>query len=575
MPKIEPMLKADQRSSFLVLSVAILAYCATPWFGFVFDDRKQVLANSTLLHPGSIPGYFLHAGGYLSGDFSYYRPLFGTWMNLNYFLFGLHAPGWHLALLLLHALAAFLCYRLLRAILQDEGMATLGALLFAVHPVHVESVAWVSGSTDPLAAVFILLAFLFYLGARENGLLNVLSWLAFAASLLCKETALLFPFVMLSNGLLMGEETGNKARRALARAIPYFVVAGLYLVARIHVLGAFSHTLAPLPLKVLLFTLPSVAIFYVRQLIVPSGLSPFYDTPYVRTASLTGFGLPVLLLLAIGALLAMWIRSLRKTVTAETKTSRQIAFFIVWTLFFLVPAFNLSALDPGEIAHDRYLYLPSIGFCAVLAIVLKQLAARLKLSAGVRRLAAAGIGIVFCAATIAQSLYWKDDLSLYKRGAAMAPNNINAQNNLANIYLETGDYARGIAAHERILQLNPSFVDSYFNLGLAYYNQGDFVRAQFYLREAIARQPAPASYFYLGLAQFKKGDLLAAEQSLRAANQLDPRRPDFHAALGVLYETEEKLPLALQELEQALALNPQNSNIQKEVAKIKRQLGQP
>jgi len=78
----------------------------------------------------------------------------------------------------------------------------------------------------------------------------------------------------------------------------------------------------------------------------------------------------------------------------------------------------------------------------------------------------------------------------------------------------------------------------------------------------------------MGLAQFKKGDLAAAEQSLRAAVQLDPGQSDFHAVLGVLYETENKLPLALQEMEQALSLNPQNQNVRNEATKIKRQLGQ-
>ena len=79
------MIKPYQRSGLIALAGAILAFCATPWFGFVSDDRKQVLNNPTLFHRSSIPGYFAHAGGYLVGDLSYYRPLFGTWMNLNYF----------------------------------------------------------------------------------------------------------------------------------------------------------------------------------------------------------------------------------------------------------------------------------------------------------------------------------------------------------------------------------------------------------------------------------------------------------------------------------------------------------
>ena len=572
------MIKPYQRSSLLALAGAILAYCATPWFGFVFDDRKQVLDNPTLLHLGSIPGYFAHAGGYLAGDFSYYRPLFGTWMNLNYFFFQLHPAGWHITLLLLHIAAVFLCYKLVLAIVQEQTTAAVAALFFAVHPVHVESVAWISGGTDPLAAVFILLAFLLYLGSqkeekeKKKWISAIFSLLAFALSLLCKETALLFPLLILAYELLQRKHPA--VAPALKRSIPYLLVAAVYLAVRIHVLGAFSHTLTPLSPKVMLLTLPSLAVFYLRILFFPAGLSPFYDTPYVKMASFSGFILPALALLATVVLLVWWIRRLPTSDVEGGQRERQAVFFVFWTVLFLVPSFNLSALDPGEIAHDRYLYLPSIGVSCLIAIALKQLADKFNLSAPIRTFAITGLGILLCAAAFAQTFFWKDDLALYKRGAEIAPNNINAQNNLGTLYLEKGDFLQGIAVHQRILTLNPRFVDSYFNLGLAYYTLGDFAQAQSYFQRAISLSPAARSYYYLGLAQFKKGDLAAAEQSLQAAVQLDRSQPDFHAVLGVLYETENKLPLALQEMEQALSLNPHNQNVRNEAAKIKRQLGQ-
>lgn len=572
------ILKPGNRSNLLlVVGSAIIAYCATPWFGFVFDDRKQILANPSLLHPSSIPGYFAHAAGYLTGDFSYYRPLFGTWMNLNYFLFGLHSSGWHIALLALHLLSAYLCYGLVLAILDDQTTAAVAALLFAVHPVHLESVTWISGGTDPLAAIFILAAFLFYLHAETSWVTGIFAWLAFAASLLCKETALLFPLLILVHSLLLGKDRGLLP--ALKRAAPFFAVTAAYLFMRIHALGAFGHTLTPLSPGVLLLTLPSVIIFYLRLLLFPSGLSPFYDTPYVRTPSFSGFALPALALIALSGLFAVWLRGLREPdgegQDGEGKDRpRQALFFAAWTVLFLVPALNLTALDSGEIAHDRYLYLPSIGFCALAAIALKQVAQKLNLSGFIRKFAIAGIVVTLCTATIAQSVFWKDDLSLYKRGASVAQDNINAQNNLANIYLETGDFTQGIAAHERILKRNPRFVDSYFNLGLAYYNLGDFAQAQSYLQQAILLRPTAQAYYYLGLSQFKKGDLAAAEQSLRAATQLDKKEPNSHAVLGVLYENEGRLQAALQELEESLSLNPQNTNVRNEIAKIKLRMGQ-
>ncbi len=566
------MEKIHIRSSLAALAGAVLAYCVAPWFGFVFDDRKQILANPSLLHPASIPGYFTHAGGYLAGDLSYYRPIFGAWMNLNYFLFGLHPAGWHITLILLHVVAVFLCYRMVAAITEDKSVAAIASLLFAVHPAHVESVAWVSGGTDPLAAVFILAAFLLYLAGQENWKTGILGWLAFAASLLCKEATLLFPFVILAHGILLGDRS-RKAAAILKSAVPYFVIAAVYLAVRIHVMGAFSHTLTQLSPASLLLTLPSVVLFYVRILIFPTGLSPFYDTPYVRTASFSGFVIPLLVLIAIAGLLVLWIRSLRKPSAADQRGARQVVFFVLWAILFLVPALNLSALDPGEIAHDRYLYLPSIGICALIGMALKQLVEKLQFSQSIRIAGIAGLAVILCSATIAQSIYWRDDQTLYKRGASMAPNNINAQNNLANIYLEAGDFEQGIAVHQRILKLNPQFVNSYFNLGLAYYRLGDLAQAESYLERAVSLRPSGDAYLYLGLAQFKKGELTRAETSLQTATQLDQTRADFHAALGVLYETEGRLPSALEELERALSLNPQNIGVRNEIAKIQKQMG--
>ncbi|MGB8131707.1 MAG: tetratricopeptide repeat protein [Candidatus Angelobacter sp.] len=566
------MLKAHQRWGLVAVTSAILAYCLTSRFGFVFDDRKQVLENSTLAHLGSIPGYFSHPGGYLVGDFSYYRPLFGVWTNLNYFMFGLHPSGWHIALLLLHAFVVFLCFHMLLALLGDVAAAATGALIFAVHPIHVESVAWISGSTDPLAAAFLLVAFLSYLKAREKPALIFFSWLAFAASLLCKETALIFPFLILSYALLLGDENQRKLQSAVKSAAPYFAVTAIYTAVRIHVLGGFSHTLTPLPLKVVLLTLPSIVIFYLGLLLAPTGLSPFYDTPYIKTASVTGFLAPTLILLMLGGILTVWVLHLRKS--GQAKASRQVVFFLAWTIFLLVPAFNLTALDIGEIAHDRYLYLPSIGVCALIALVMKGAGERLHLSVYFRNLAVAAVAIILCTATIAQSVFWKDDMTLYKRGASMAPANMGAQSNLANTYFEAGDFEHGIAVYKRILMLDPSFVNSYYNLGVAYYKLGDHAQAQSYLQKAISLRPTPGSYFYLGLAQLKKGDLASAQESLRVATQWSPERFDFHAALAVVYEAEGKLPLALQEFEQALSLNLQNQTIRNEIAKIKAQLGQ-
>src|SRR5215471_13161316 len=162
----------------LICLAGTIAYLAVPSFQFVHDDRFIILENPSLLHMSSIPQYFLHHLWSNKPDMppTYYRPLFSTWLNLNYALFGPHAAGWHIAALCVHLLASVLTYRLVSTIFGDRATGLLAGLLFAVHPAHVESVAWVSGITDPLTAVFVITAFLACRKARNaRGWMRVLT----------------------------------------------------------------------------------------------------------------------------------------------------------------------------------------------------------------------------------------------------------------------------------------------------------------------------------------------------------------------------------------------------------------
>lgn len=563
--------------SLLVCLSAVAAYAAVPWFQFVFDDRGQVVENPSLLHLSWIPQYFQHhVWSYrASAGPSYYRPLFATWLNLNYAFFGLHPAGWHIAVLCLHVLVCWLTYRLVCVVFENREIALAASLLFALHPVHVESVAWVSASTDLLAAVFVISSFLVHRRAQgASGWVGIVlrgaSAACFAGALLAKETALLFPLLVLFDSLLLTRR-GRKAVSILASTLPYFLVVVVYCLIRAGVLGGFSRTISPLPPTVFLLTLPSVLLFYLGMLLVPAGLSPFYDSPYVDNPDLLHFWVPLLVLTGVAALGYASVR--RRPSSNETALDRRrCGFMLLWAGLFLLPALDLPVLDPGEIVHDRYLYLPSIGFLAVVAFALQRLAVRLSASKRAQALLLGGMALVLGAATAAQSLHWRNDLVLYQRGAAVAPDNVNAQNNLANSYLESGDYDRGIALHKKILEAHPRHVDSYFNIGMAYYNQSQFPVAEGYFRQALQLRPEPEWYFQLGLTQFKAGEVASAEGSLKQALRGGADRSGFHVALGAVYETEGKLRLALGEFELARALDPQNQPLQKEIEKIKQQL---
>lgn len=562
----------------LICIFGAITYAAVPAFGFVYDDLTQILRNPTLLHLSSIPQYFLHhVWSYVPGmPASYYRPLFSVWLNVNYALFGNQPAGWHVAGLFLHLLASVLAYRVAWTVFRDQEAGLLAGMLFAVHPVHVESIAWIGGQTEPLAASFLLASFLTYLSSREHEGWRRWALLAgslsmFAGSLLTKETALLFPILLLLEPAVLA---GNgRSWWARAKFVPfYFVVDALYLLARIRVLGHFGQTHVALMTSGLSYTLPSVLLFYLRLMFFPVGLSAYYDTPYIQHPSFVQFWLPAFAVAGVLALLVLATRWLTSKGEVEANSDRRACiFFLLWAAMFLVPALNLRVLDPGEIAHDRYLYLPSVGLLAVIAFLLDKAAMRLHVPARTRAIAAALLAVSLSAMAAAQSFYWKNDLALYRRGYLIAPSNFNALNNLATAYLDNGAIDEGIALHKQILAKFPGNASSYYNIGLAYYNQQDFRSAEKYIGQALSLQPQANWYFYLGMAQFKNGHAADAEKSLLKATRAGPDQPDFHAALGAIYELQNRMPEALEQFEEAKRLGSANATVDGEIERIKRQ----
>ena len=155
----------------LVCAIAFLAYVPTLGFQFVYDDKPQILQNPAIRAWHYLPNYFTshvwaelypHVGG------DYYRPVFLLWFRLNHAMFGVNPEGWHLTTVLCHVAATWLVFRLVRRLAASPWIAFSAATLFALHPVHIESVAWVSGVTDPLLAIFLLGSFLAYLQFREG-----------------------------------------------------------------------------------------------------------------------------------------------------------------------------------------------------------------------------------------------------------------------------------------------------------------------------------------------------------------------------------------------------------------------
>jgi tetratricopeptide (TPR) repeat protein len=222
----------------------------------------------------------------------------------------------------------------------------------------------------------------------------------------------------------------------------------------------------------------------------------------------------------------------------------------------ILPSLNLRFFTFGELVHDRYLYLGSVAFCIVLSVAFFHV---IRAYDKYKRLAVVLLFIIgtgWALETVIQLPQWKDDLALYSHGAAVAPRNNLAINNLAATVKELGDVDRAIALSQQVLARDPNNWRSLYNVGHSYYTIGAYDEATKYLGKAIPLNPyAPDQYLFYGLTAMRMGRTAEAEDAIRTAVSLRPANAKYRFALGVLLKQKGDLPDATVELAKSVELD--------------------
>jgi protein O-mannosyl-transferase len=574
----------------MILLVTFLVYSNTLWFEFVYDDRGQILANVQVHAWRYVPHYFFErvwSFAYPGIQGNYYRPIFLLFLLLNYKVFGPYAAGWHLVSVAAHVGVTYLVYVMARRLTGDDRTALVAALIFGVDPVHIESVAWISGVTDPLLTLFLLPSFFCYLNARE-GKAHRRAWLAgslalYGLAMLSKETALVLPIIVFAYECLWHgrseadwlQPVFDRAWNAAVRIVLFLLLTFAYLAVRWHVLRGLGHTMVPLSVSTIIFTWPNLMLFYLRHLVWPFGLSVFYNVPYVKTPTLVPFVLPLAGLVAVGFLVWHAVGRLGRSSPPE---ARLALFCYAWILIPFLPLLDLSVLPVGEIAHDRYLYLPSIGFSILLAMALRRIRFGKLKFLGMPALQAAAVlllAAVLGTATAIEDRYWANDMTLYARGVARTPQNKLARTNLGNAMGEQGRYTEALALYREVLASDPQFWLAIYNTGYTDYRMGRLPEAEEYFKRAIAVNGVDSDeYFYLGLTWLKLGDVKDAEKAVRHALELQPGGLAYHFAMGMILKLKGDIPGALAEFREELRNFPAESGAEQQIEAIRSIQGQ-
>jgi tetratricopeptide (TPR) repeat protein len=552
----------------LISFVVCLVYLGTVGFQFVYDDPFQIVDNSWLSWH-YIPQYFTrHVWAFAGISGVYWRPLFLLWLLLQHALFGASPAGFHAFTVLLHASATVLVYVLALHLTRDRATAIIAALIFGVHPALIESVAWVSGCTDPLLACCLIAAFLAFLNWREHhsGAWLLASLGAYALALMSKEPAvMLLPLVFVFAFLATtGVDWILRARSAVMAVLPYLPLTLVYCLIH-HVIDArMDRSGNPAtPLKMAL-TAPSLLLFYLRLLVFPWPISPEYEMKLVPRFSATAVLLPSIALIAIFVAIYAWTRYLARA--GDDHTARVVRFASLWMLLPIAPVLYIAALAARDFAHARYLYLSCIGFALLLACAIRRVPGP---EHGVLNvpLAQAAIATVIVAAlavgNVMQQGHWASNLLLFYRGTRIAPHNPIA---LTGLGIELGkrrQYDKALALLHDAMDQDAWDQHTNFSLGYTYYLMGRYIEAEPYLERGVQIRPEDVhadQFAYVAMTELKLGKLPKAEWAIRQSVQRQPHSEKYHYALGLILEQQGKAADAARAFEATLAINPGNAD---------------
>lgn len=560
-----------KNSILLALALAVVSlalYGRTVTYDLVWDDPFLIDRLEKLVSSGG-PQEIFTSDFRMRDPLGYYRPVTNLSLYIDGKVFGGSSSGYHLTNVLLNAAATVALFLFLFGASSSLPAAFFAALLFALHPVHVESVAFVSGRTDLLAGLFVFLTSAAWAFSRRQGpgriALTAAGCLCFLCALLSKETALMLPPALLGLAFVVKDPGQARTGWVWRREIPWvaglsaalllygalrLVVAGVGLGAKglgSGDSGAVGGQLQPAVFKLLA---------YVKLMMFPVGLSAWYTKEQI-VPSLLSFAA----LAAVTALL-LWV--------ARQYSAQWPLWAAGWFLLFLFPSLVVSR---GTVVADRYLYLPSASLCFLAGLALAGLMQR-----GRKRHAAALAGaaaLLFVFQSAARTPVWKSDLALFSNIVTVSPGSVQAHGNLGYLLHKDGRPEEAVAEYRKALSLNSNLPRTYFDLGEAYFSLGQWARAAESFAMA-ARFPRSRAIDYRQLyrrwgaasARMERWDEAAAayERALR----VNPGAADLHAALGQALARLGRTGEARKELLQALRIDPRHRKARQELELLAR-----
>ena len=580
---------------FLILSILPwITYFNTLNNEFVFDDLILIQSNETLPSLKNIYNIIT-----VTTQEHSYRPVRALSYAIDYHFSGFNPFSYHISNIVYHIINCFMVYLITLSLLSNRATAFFAAILFAVHPVHTDSVTYIAGRRDILFTLFYLIGFYTFIKYRktQRHYFFLFSITAYLLSMGSKEMGVTLPAIFLIYDLInnLPHDTKKLRSQDITKVLKKIWMQSKYFYS-IFFMGALAFIYykifinSPSQQKeyygdsvlVTFLTVGKIIVHYIKLLLFPVNLIADYSYDAFPLASSFFEWSTLFSFILLFLILCIILKMLSK--------NRWIAFGGIWFFITLLPVCHI--IPHHELLAEHYLYLPSYGFCLIAALLFTSQLENNRHSAFIY-FSLFCIIVLFSLRIIDRNRDWKDGMTLWNKTVKSVPRCARAQNNLGAEHIKSGDgdYKEAMPHLEAALQIKPDYAEAYNNLGLVYKGQGSYDQATKSFSEAIKykkryfeainniatmyerkgnydtaikifknvlkRKPDYAeAHSNLGIVYQKRGQLEQAKEHFRKALQIEPHHVEAHNNLGVWYKNKGLYDEAIEEFKQVLVLKP-------------------
>lgn len=515
---------------YLLISIITLAvFFNTFQNEFVFDDESVIQYNESITSLSYIPQYFTGESGFHKVIGRYYRPVVSTTFALDYALYGLSPKGFHVTNVIIHLIACLLLFRIFTLLFEKSKYCNLAALLsalvFVVHPIHTESVSWISGRTDSIATLFFFASFLYYIkfSNQENGKSKflILSLIYYFIGLISKEMVVTTPVIILLYDFVYRKKPVSYFKENIKTYLLFAGVTVFYVLIRYLALKHVPDRLNYMyfidkDLSVVFLTMLKTIPVYFKLLLFPVNLLYHYNGVLPDSTSfdpIVIFSLLFILGMIAGAALLY-------------KKQNKISFVILFFLVTLAPVMNI--VPTMNFMAERFLYLTSFALSLLIGIVILKYINDKNKAAIV--LLCGLILASYSYLTVKRNAEWRTNDTLYSTAEGVDGNVLLV--NVGNIYANNKNYDVAAKNYRRAIEIRYNSILAHHNLGLIHMIRGNLDSAEIEIKKGMAIDSlAPDGYLQLAQVYQRKN---RKAEAITLLEKLQTISPDYRQSSSML-----------------------------------------